>query len=552
MQRTILYFSLLVTTILLFSVTLDLNNLFNHESQLVPNYINEDNTTTNDITDEGATLGRVLFYDKNLSTNNTISCASCHQQAFGFSDQLQASVGVNGATHRHSMRLVNARFAAEDNFFWDERAPTLEAQTTQPIQDHAEMGYSGTNGAPSLADLITELESIQHYEELFALAFGDAEITEDRIQRALGQFIRSIQSFDSRFDEGQAQRNLNQPFPNFTAAENRGKALYLGQAQCQQCHRAPEFDIDPNSRNNGVVGVIGDAGAIDVTNTRAPSLRDLVNPDGELNGPLMHDGSLTSLLDVIDHYDDITIVAGNNNLDPRLQGGGPGGGNGQNLNLTATEKDDLVAFLETLTGVDVYTNEKWSDPFNPDGSLDLISVGALPIALLEFNGISGAKWNSLTWATAQEINFSHFELERSPDGAGSWTVIHEQLGGGAQVQNEGLRSYAINDESPLLNSYYRLRNVDLDGNFTLSKVIYLQRNDAGDLQIFPNPSNGSFTVNLPSDESAQLTLKDLAGKVILRMANSSEPQYFGELPAGVYLLVVTSGDSRWTERVVIR
>jgi cytochrome c peroxidase len=374
MQRALLSFCLLATSILAFSVALDLNNLFDYENQVIPAYINKDNTTTNDITDEAATLGRVLFYDKNLSTNNTISCASCHQQAFGFSDQQQASVGVNGTTGRHSMRLVNARFSAEDQFFWDERAPSLEAQTTQPIQDHAEMGYSGLSGNPTLADLITELEAISYYEDLFSLAFGDPNITEARIQQALSQFIRSIQSFDAPFDVGLAQRNLNQPFLNYTTEENRGKALYLGRAGCQRCHEAPEFDIDQNSRNNGVVGVIGAPGSIDVTNTRAPSLRDLVNPDGLLNGPLMHDGSLNTLLQVINHYDDITIVPGNNNLDQRLQGGGPGGGNGQNLNLTDTEKDDLVAFLRTLTGSDVYTNEKWADPFNPDGSLDLIRL----------------------------------------------------------------------------------------------------------------------------------------------------------------------------------
>jgi cytochrome c peroxidase len=553
MKRALLSFGLLATTILFFSVTLNLNYLFDYENQAIPNYITEDNTTNNNISDEAATLGRVLFYDKNLSATNTVSCANCHQQAFGFSDPLQASVGVNGVTGRHSMRLINARFSAEDNFFWDERAPTLEAQTTEPIQDHAEMGYSGTGGAPTLANLIAELEAIAYYDELFTLAFGDDDITENRIQQALAQFIRSIESFDSPFDEGLAQSNINQQFPNFTTEENQGKALFLGRAGCQACHTAPEFDIDPNSRNNGVVGVIGDPASIDVTNTRAPSLRDLVNPDGVLNGPMMHDGSLTTLLEVINHYDDITIVAGNNNLDNRLRGGGPGGGTGQNLNLTNTEKDALVAFLETLTGSDVYTNEKWSDPFNPDGSLDLVAVGALPISLLGFSGESGPKWNFLSWSTMEEIDFSHFEVERSFDGTGEWTVIHEQLGGGAQVQNEGVRSYVFNDETPLLDSYYRLRSVDMDGSFALSEVIYLQRKEAGVLRVFPNPNNGRFFITIPTDAATELTLMDFNGRVVYRSPYASEAQFSDhQLPTGVYLLSATTRTERWVERIVIQ
>jgi cytochrome c peroxidase len=103
---------------------------------------------------------------------------------------------------------------------------------------------------------------------------------------------------------------------------------------------------------------------LDLINTRAPSLRDVVGHNGVSNGQLMHDGSLTSLAAVIDHYNLITPNQANNNLDNRLRGGGgPGGGQGQSLNLTQTEKDNLVAFLQTLSGTDVYTNQKWSDPF---------------------------------------------------------------------------------------------------------------------------------------------------------------------------------------------
>ena len=362
---------------ILISGTIDLDDLFNYETQNIPSYITKDNTPeTNQINNEITTLGRVLFYDKNLSENNTIACASCHQQAFAFSDPLVSSVGLNGGnTGRHSMRLVNSRFSNEEKFFWDERATSLENQVTQPIQDHIEMGFSGTNGDPDFNELIAKLSAIDYYQTLFDFAYGNSTINEDKIQRALSQFIRSIQSFDSKFDEGFVQSpNLNAPFPNYTPQENLGKQLFLnpppnGGAGCAGCHAPPEFDIDPNTLNNGVIGVIGSTTEVDLTNTRSPSLRDLVNPDGSLNGPLMHDGSMTSLLQVIDHYNSIPNNPANINLDNRLQ---RPGNQTQQLNLTINEKSALEAFLKTLSGSDIYTNEKWSDPFDEEGNISIV------------------------------------------------------------------------------------------------------------------------------------------------------------------------------------
>ena len=129
-----------------FGSSVDLENLANYANQAIPSYITKNNSQGNAITDKGATLGRVLFYDKNLSSNNSISCASCHKQEFAFSDSNVASTGVNGTTGRHSMRLINTKFASETKFFWDERALNLETQTTMPIKDHGEMGFSGENG----------------------------------------------------------------------------------------------------------------------------------------------------------------------------------------------------------------------------------------------------------------------------------------------------------------------------------------------------------------------------------------------------------------------
>ena len=354
-------------------LSIDFGNLPNYSNQAIPAYITRDNTTLGStITDEGATLGRILFYDTQLSSNNTVSCASCHKQEFAFSDNLQVSNGVNGVTGRHSMRLVNARFSDESRFFWDERAQTLEAQSTMPIQDHVEMGFSGENGDLNFNDLIDRLENTAHYPALFNLAFGDTSISEDKIQLALAQFIRSIQSFDSRYDQGRALANNDgAPFNNFTQQENLGKQLFLqppvfndqserigGGIGCAGCHQAPEFSINPNSLNNGIIGSADNSGP-DLEVTRSPSLRDVVKSDGTANGQFMHIGVSTNLVTVLNHYNNISLN-GNNNLDPRLMPNGIG----QQLNLSQDERDAVIAFIQTLAGSDIYTNEKWSNPFN--------------------------------------------------------------------------------------------------------------------------------------------------------------------------------------------
>ena len=345
----------------------------NYAAQGKPAYVNKDNTAANPITDKAATLGRVLFYDKNLSINNTIACASCHKQEFAFGDTATSSLGVeNGRTERHSMRLINSRYAVEAKFFWNERAASLEAQTTMPIVDHLEMGFSGQTGRGNITSLITKLNGIGYYKELFKLAYGDVTITEARMQTALAQFIRSIQSFDSKYDIGRAQvANDGAPFPNFTAQENAGKNLFLtppifngaserigGGLGCNACHQAPEFDIDPNSRNNGFIGVIG-SNQTDLTNTRSPSLRDILNAAGVANTPFMHTAVPVTIRQVLNHYNSIAAAPRNTNLDPRLKPNNIG----QNLQMTPAETDAMVAFLRTLTGKDVYTNKKWGSPF---------------------------------------------------------------------------------------------------------------------------------------------------------------------------------------------
>lgn len=353
-----------------FAGKINLNSLANYNGQARPIYIVKDLLGGTNPSNAKATLGRVLFYDKKLSSDNTIACATCHVQALGFSDDEVSSTGIaGGKTGRHGMRLINSRFGQEVRFFWDERATSLQNQVTQPVKDVNEMGFSGTSGQPAFSTLLTKLAGTDYYQELFTFVYGDATVTEARIQDALSQFIFSIQSFDSKYDVGRAAApNDAANFANFTAQENQGKTLYLqapafaagglrtgGGAGCQGCHRAPEFDIDQNSQNNGIVGVIG--GGTDLIVTRSPSLRDLVRVDGTLNGQIMHTGEITTLAGVIEHYN--SGISLNAQLDPRLRPGG----NPQRLQLTQAEKDALVAFLRTLSGTSVYSDARWSTPF---------------------------------------------------------------------------------------------------------------------------------------------------------------------------------------------
>ena len=355
-----------------FGTSIDPANLIDYANQSKPNYINKDNSGANGITNAKATLGRVLFYDNNLSVNNTISCSSCHKQEFAFSDTALVSSGVlGGVTARHSIRLINTRFAMENNFFWDERASSLENQTTQPIVDHNEMGFSGQSGRGDIKTLLTKLQAIGYYKELFNFVYKDTIVTEQRLQECLAQFVRSIQSFDSKYDVGRSLAlNEVQNFTNFSTVENDGKNLFMtnpvfdansiriaGGLGCNRCHNAPEFDIDPNSKNNGVIAV-ANSNALDITVTRSPTLRDLVTANGILNGRLMHSGGVRDLATAISHYGG--FINDNRNVDNRLK---PNGKDVQRLNLQQSEITAVVAFLKTLAGTKVYTDTKWASPF---------------------------------------------------------------------------------------------------------------------------------------------------------------------------------------------
>lgn len=307
--------------------------------------IGADNTPAdNAITNAGATLGRVLFYDRRVSANDAVSCATCHVQSAGFADTARLSRGfAGGRTGRHSMSLTNARFYQRGRFFWDERSATLEAQVLQPIQDGIEMGMS-------LDNLVTKLRVTSYYPKLFTDAFGSSEITSDRIARALAQFVRSMVSANSRFDMAFVNGVPN--FNALTPQERLGHAIFNGpNAGCSRCH-GTNAQISTNVFNNGLDAVITDAGAGN-GRFKTPSLRNI-----EVTGPYMHDGRFATLEQVVDHYD--SGVQNNPGLDPGLR---TPTGQVRRLNLSPNDKAALVAFLKTLTDQAFLTDVRFADPF---------------------------------------------------------------------------------------------------------------------------------------------------------------------------------------------
>ncbi|MFB1003853.1 MAG: cytochrome c peroxidase [Bacteroidia bacterium] len=345
-----------------------LNNDYPNNFQFQFAAIESDNTpSANPITNEGVTLGRVLFYEKKLSINGTIACASCHKQEKGFSDDEILSLGFEGGTtRRHSMGLTNARFYQTGKFFWDERAESLEEQVFMPFQDEVEMGMT-------LEQIVQTVKDQTYAAPLFKDAFGDDTINSHRIAKALAQFVRSLVSVNAKYDKGRAQ--VNSPiidFPNFTDEENLGKKIFNAQnlvaPSCNSCHLSEAF-VGPLlaangttiGTNNGLDAIsTDDLGIFEATNNnghrgkfKAPSLRNVA-----LRAPYMHDGRFNDLEEVINHYS--TGIQAHPTLQPFLK---DTNGDPIKYNFTDAEKAALLAFLNTLTDEEFSSAEKFSDPF---------------------------------------------------------------------------------------------------------------------------------------------------------------------------------------------
>lgn len=325
-----------------------------------------DNTMDNVISDMGATLGRVLFYDTILSANESKSCSSCHDSLSGFADVTALSVGFQGGeTGRNSMALVNLRYYQNGKMFWDERAESVEHQVLAPIQDSVEMGMA-------LTDVVLRLQAKEHYPILFELAFGDPEITSERVALALGQFTRSMVSSGSRYDDAVAASTTPMgPFSGYTQEENRGKELFLappmnGGVGCAGCHMAPQPNLaifqPGRAFNNGIIGDsdsdqgLGNISGVAQENGffKVPSLRNIAK-----TAPYMHNGSKASLQDVVEHYN--SGIQDHANLDTRLRDNTTG--EPLRLGLSGEDRNALVAFLRTLTDDEMLSAERFSSPF---------------------------------------------------------------------------------------------------------------------------------------------------------------------------------------------
>jgi cytochrome c peroxidase len=312
--------------------------------------------SSNPQTKEGFVLGRKLFYEKNLSLDNSISCASCHLQTLAFTDGKAKSMGfANRIGFRNAMSLANLVWQ-DSTFFWDGRAKSLEDQIHFPISDSLEMN---TN----LDAVALKLQSTDTYPHLFFAAFGTTSITGILITKALAQFERKLVSNNSRYDKSLTGKYT------LTAQEQNGKNLFythpiaslkLRGGNCSDCH-AGVRQTDIQFRNNGLDNIFLDNGRGNITQKttdmgkfRVPTLRNIA-----LTAPYMHDGRFTTLEEVLDHYNEhITKSTGLDNLISTASNNLSGIG----LGLTSQEKKDIISFLKTLTDSTFITNPDFSNP----------------------------------------------------------------------------------------------------------------------------------------------------------------------------------------------
>ncbi len=277
-----------------------------------------------------AALGRMLFNEKNLSRDSSISCASCHRPEYGFADTLPFSPGIGGKlTKRNTPSVLNMKF--RPLFFWDGRAGSLEAQALMPIQNPDEMDLP-------IADAIARLNADIRYTKLFRSVFAQAPNAKN-MAAAFAAYERTLETTGSRFDDW--SNNLRR----LSAAEERGRQLFTGdKAKCFDCHFREDFTAD-EFRNIGLFNArdLNDSGRFlitgnpaDIGRFKTPGLRNV-----SVTAPYMHNGMFKTLEEVVDYYNDpASIVPGSINADPLVQ---------QPLHLTPQEKKDLVAFLKTLT-----------------------------------------------------------------------------------------------------------------------------------------------------------------------------------------------------------
>ena len=335
----------------------------------------------NPITAAKVELGKQLFFDKRLSADASVSCSTCHDPKFAFTDAKRVSDGINGRRgSRNSPSLLNAMFNSAQ--FWDGRAETLEAQATQPLTNPDEMGND------NLVQVIERLQQIPEYVSRFQAIF-QSSVTADGVAKAIAAYERTLIAGNSPFDRFQAGDK-----DSMSDAAKRGMLLYRTKARCNVCHNLNlsfPFMTDNSYRNTGIAAndkqfpklmqqavktmqkvssiatlrwLMGQEGgaelgrfrftgnSLDIGAFRTPSLRNV-----ELTAPYFHDGSASTLDEVVRYY----LKGGNENAlrDWELQA----------LELTAEEQKDLIEFLKSLTSDDAKASYDARPARNPEESL---------------------------------------------------------------------------------------------------------------------------------------------------------------------------------------
>ncbi len=298
-----------------------------------------------------AALGRVLFYDKELSANKNISCGSCHQQSHAFTDGMQFGVGTN---NEHTKRNTPQIFSRTGKFFWDGRVNAMQDMVLMPVSDQREMSVQDIN------TLVDRLNTIDYYKPLVAHAFPkDDRLDSAKIKIAVAEFMKNFSFNKNKFNAS------NTNAERLTPQEQQGKDLFFGRATCSSCHRLSPtagneyYGNFAQSHNIGLDLDNPDLGVGAITRSKSDegAFMTPVLMNVEYTAPYMHDGRFKTLEEVVEHYN--SGVKNNPNLSTILKYGSEP----KQLNLNDTEKASLVAFLKTLSDPSVLTDTKYSDPF---------------------------------------------------------------------------------------------------------------------------------------------------------------------------------------------
>ncbi|UII25702.1 c-type cytochrome [Fulvivirga maritima] len=336
---------LLISGLFLFVACADEEQSVDYWSVDVPEYFPEMVYTieNNPVTKGGFELGRMLFYEPKLSSDNTVSCANCHQPYLAFADPVHVlSVGVdNQKGTRNAPPIFNLAF--QSHFFWDGGVNHVDFIPINPIMNELEMNESMSN-------VVQKVNQLPQYQAKFREVYGKDSINGEEFLHAFSQFLVMLVSDNAYYDQWmQGEYEL-------TEAELSGMQVY--ESKCADCHGTALF-TDGSFRNNGLDAEFSkDKGRYTITEYpddegkfKVPTLRNI-----ELTAPYMHDGRFETLEEVLDHYD--AGMVNSATLDPLLVQ--PNGELG--IPLSDQEKTDIIAFLHTLTDRDFVSDSRFFDP----------------------------------------------------------------------------------------------------------------------------------------------------------------------------------------------